>query len=138
MKSKFIQKQNIKFIFILFQLFGTHSFAIQESLFVLLRRYFVRCQFHQHFKLAFFIQKCFVQLFSSYSLASNFLRKNIGAKADRRMLMKLTIGSCVHSTFSFDRGSRRSSNLCRSSGSTCESMLGCFLNQVCYGISLLS
>ncbi len=28
-----------------------------------------RCQFHQHFTQAFFVQKCFAQLFSSYILA---------------------------------------------------------------------
>ncbi len=28
-----------------------------------------RCQFHQHFTAFFFVQKCFAQLFSTYSLA---------------------------------------------------------------------
>lgn len=35
----------------------------------------------------------------------------------------------VGATLSIDSGSSRSTSQCRSSGSTCESMLGCFLNQ---------
>jgi len=35
---------------------------------------------------------CFAQLFSSYIWLCNFWRKNIGAKAVCKMLMKLTIG----------------------------------------------
>jgi hypothetical protein len=37
-------------------------------------------QFHHHFTLAFFIQKCFAQLFSSYSLALNFFCKRMLAQ----------------------------------------------------------
>jgi len=52
-----------------------------------------RCQFHQHFTLTFFVQKCFAQLYSYYSLVLGFFwRKDIGEKAARKMLMKLTIG----------------------------------------------
>jgi len=36
-----------------------------------------RCRFCQHFKRNFFIQKCFAQLFSNYSLALNFSGKRI-------------------------------------------------------------
>ena len=50
-------------------------------------------RFHQHFTLAFFIQKCFAQLFSSYILAFYFVwHKNIGKNVVRKMLMKLTPG----------------------------------------------
>jgi len=38
----------------------------------------------------FFIQKCFVQLFSSYILALAFFVQNIGAQAARKMMVKLT------------------------------------------------
>jgi len=36
-----------------------------------------RCQFHQHFSSSFFIWKCFVQLFSNYSLALYLFVKRI-------------------------------------------------------------
>ncbi len=44
-----------------------------------------RCQFHQHFKRAFFIRKRFEQLFSNYVwlcnfLAPKFIRKNASVK----------------------------------------------------------
>jgi hypothetical protein len=49
-----------------------------------------RCQFHQHFTCAFFVQKCL----RSFSLVTvwlcNFWSKEIGAKAAHKMLMKLT------------------------------------------------
>ncbi len=35
------------------------------------------CQFHQHFMSSFFIQKCFVQLSSTYNF---YRKKNIGKK----------------------------------------------------------
>jgi len=37
-----------------------------------------KCQFHQHFMHAFFVRKCFAQLFSSYvlALAKGFLQKS--------------------------------------------------------------
>jgi len=52
----------------------------------------LRCQFHQHFTLAFFIHvwKCFKQLFSFQFGFVFFWPKNIGAKAGVKMLMKLT------------------------------------------------
>jgi len=51
----------------------------------------IRCQFYQHFIRAFFIQKLFALLFSSYSLALLFFGKNEkSAKAAHKMLMKLT------------------------------------------------
>ncbi len=42
----------------------------------------IRCQFHQHFVCAFFVQKCFVQLFFGYILAkkSTFVQKNTQVK----------------------------------------------------------
>jgi len=50
-----------------------------------------RCQFHHHFMSALCVQKCFMHLFSSHSLAFViFWCKNIGAKAACKMLMKLT------------------------------------------------
>jgi len=50
----------------------------------------IRCPY-QHFMCAFFVQKCFAQLFSNYSFGfAIFWRKNIGAKAACKMLMKLT------------------------------------------------
>ena len=55
----------------------------------------LRCQFHQHFKSSFFVQKCFSKLFSNYSLVLNFFGERITAqnsKAANRMLMKLTTG----------------------------------------------
>jgi len=45
------------------------------------------CQVHRHFTRAFFVRKCFAQLFSTYILALFFL-----AKAAHKILMKLTIG----------------------------------------------
>jgi len=39
-----------------------------------------RCQFYQHFKHAFFKQKCLAKLFFSYSLPSSFFGANILAK----------------------------------------------------------
>jgi len=39
-----------------------------------------RCQFYQHFTSAFFIQKCFVQLFFSYSLALKLFGERILAQ----------------------------------------------------------
>jgi len=62
-------------------------------------------KFHQHFTQAFFVPKCFAQLFflvtfwlcnfllKEYRRKSGFVifwRKNFGAKAARKMLMKLT------------------------------------------------
>jgi len=38
------------------------------------------CQFHQHFTCAFFVQKCFAQLFSNYSLALYFFGTKISAQ----------------------------------------------------------
>jgi len=35
----------------------------------------IRCQLNQHFKYTFFIQKCFAQLFSNYSLDLRFFGK---------------------------------------------------------------
>jgi len=53
-----------------------------------------RCQFHHHFTCAFFIWKCFVQLFSSFVLASGkeFWKKKtiLYEKRVRKMLIKLT------------------------------------------------
>jgi len=51
-------------------------------------------QFYQHFTHAFFIQKCFAQLFPSYVLAkkSTFIQKRV-----RKMLMKLTPGHTLYS-----------------------------------------
>ncbi len=51
-----------------------------------------RSQFYQHFTSRFFKQKCFVQIFSTYSLSLYFLPKNIGAKAACKMFVKLTKG----------------------------------------------
>ncbi len=43
-----------------------------------------------------FVRKCFTQLFSSYVLAFViFWHKNIGAKGDHKMLMKLTPGGII-------------------------------------------
>jgi len=39
-----------------------------------------RCRFHQHFRRNFFVQKCFVQLFSSYSLALWFFVKRLSSE----------------------------------------------------------
>jgi len=47
------------------------------------------CQFDQHFMKAFFVQKSFRQLFSSYVLAKKALSYE---KSARKMLMKLTPG----------------------------------------------
>jgi len=41
---------------------------------------FGRCQFHLHFTCAFFVQKCFAQLFSTYILALKFSGKRISAQ----------------------------------------------------------
>jgi hypothetical protein len=50
-------------------------------------------QFHQHFTFTFFVQNCFAQLFSNYTLAFKFfLQKKIGAKGVHKMLIKLTRG----------------------------------------------
>jgi len=49
-----------------------------------------RCRFHQHFTSSFFILKCFVQHFSTYSLALKFFcQKNIGANVAGKVLVKL-------------------------------------------------
>jgi len=45
------------------------------------------CQFHQHFMRAFFVRKCFAQLFSSYVLVKKALSYE---KRTLKMLMKLT------------------------------------------------
>ncbi len=51
------------------------------------------CQFHQHFICIFFIQKCFSKFFSSLQFGFLiFWQKNIGKKATRKMLVKLTTG----------------------------------------------
>jgi hypothetical protein len=48
-------------------------------------------QFHQHFVRSFFIRKFRVQLFCTYILVQHFFcRKDIGAKAALKMLVKLT------------------------------------------------
>jgi hypothetical protein len=47
-------------------------------------------QFHQHFMLAFFVQKCFVQLSLVTFHRCNFWHQNIRAKWARKMLIKLT------------------------------------------------
>jgi len=54
---------------------------------------FRRCQFHQHFTLNFFVQKCFAQDFFHFLFGFViFWHKNISTKAARKMLMKLTAG----------------------------------------------
>jgi len=40
----------------------------------------MRCQFHQHFKYTFFVQKCFAQICSNYSTALQFFGKRILAQ----------------------------------------------------------
>jgi len=60
---------------------------------------YYRCQFHQHFMLVFFVRKCIVQLFSSYSLAFIFWRKRFGTKSSFTMLMKFTPGGQFHQYF---------------------------------------
>ncbi len=45
--------------------------------------------FHQHFTWAFLVWKCFLQLFSNYSLALWLFGKRISAKTACKMLMKL-------------------------------------------------
>ncbi len=48
-------------------------------------------QFHHHFMSSFFIQKCFEQLFSTYSnRVYIFWQNEISAKVARQMLVKLT------------------------------------------------
>ncbi len=50
-----------------------------------------RCQFHQQFKGAFFVKKCFEQLFYSVSLALKFIGAGTLAQSlALKMLMKLT------------------------------------------------
>ncbi len=47
--------------------------------------FFIWCQFQQHFTAAFFLQKCFAQLFSIYVLAKkHFCTKNVIVKIDSR------------------------------------------------------
>ncbi len=41
---------------------------------------FLRCQFHQHFTGAFFVQNCFSQLLCGYSFALSFFGKRISAQ----------------------------------------------------------
>ena len=62
----------------------------------------VRCQFHQHFTSSIFIWKSIEQLFCTYHLGLYFFgarklarRKEIGAKAARKMLVILTTIGCV-------------------------------------------
>jgi hypothetical protein len=49
-------------------------------------------QFYQHFTCAYFIRKCFAQLFLVTFQLCNFWRQNIGVKCRRKKLMKLTSG----------------------------------------------
>ncbi len=52
----------------------------------------IRCQFHQHITCAFFVQKCFAQLFFRL-WQKDFSRKAPSyEKRARYMLMKFTIG----------------------------------------------
>ena len=52
-----------------------------------------RWEFHQHFTSSFFIQKSFKQPFCTYGLGLYFFsEKEFGAKADCKMLVKLTPG----------------------------------------------
>ncbi len=65
-----------------------------------------RCQFHQHYTRAFFAQKCFAQLSSSYKLPLwLFWQKDICAKAASKMLMNLTKGHwlCLRCSFHCSR-----------------------------------
>jgi len=49
-----------------------------------------RCQFHQHFTRAFFVQKCFFAAFLLLQFGFDFFwPKNIGKKAACKILMKL-------------------------------------------------
>jgi len=49
-----------------------------------------KCQFHQHFRPAFFIREQIEQLFSNYIWLCNFLASKYWQKIARKMLMKLT------------------------------------------------
>jgi len=49
----------------------------------------IRCQFHQHFKTSFFIQKSFLKFFSSYYLCLKFFRE-ISTRPVHKILVKLT------------------------------------------------
>jgi len=53
-----------------------------------------RCQFHQHFTCTLFMQNCLSKLFSTYPTVwlCNCCWKEIGTKAARKMLVKLTQG----------------------------------------------
>ena len=54
----------------------------------------IRCQFHQHFISSFFIQKCFFPSFYVLTVwVLIFWWKEIGAKVDCKMLVKLTTRS---------------------------------------------
>ncbi len=53
---------------------------------------------YQYFTWAFIIQKCFAQLFSNYIWLCKFWQKNVGTKAARKMLMKLTTGDVILAT----------------------------------------
>ena len=60
-----------------------------------------RCQFHQDFTSSFFVHKCFSQLLCAYIICFFFIswRKEIGAKAACKLLVKLTTGithKCCH------------------------------------------
>jgi len=61
------------------------------------------CQFNQHFTCEFFVQKCFMQLFSNDVFASYFLCKNIGTKGEHKMLDDIdTISTVMESRRSFN------------------------------------
>jgi len=53
---------------------------------------FHRCQFHQHFTRAHFVQKCFLQIFSNDNEIVSFRQKNIGTNAACNMLTQMTTG----------------------------------------------
>ncbi len=72
-----------------------YEFSTQRSTF--------RCQFHQHLMRGVFVRKFWTKLF--FYLDSRFIlfwRKNIGAKAARNMLVKLTFRSENHRQSSQD------------------------------------
>jgi hypothetical protein len=69
---------------------------------MLILHFHLLCQFHQHFKNSFFVQRSFFQLFTNYSLAVYFFQKNVGTKGACKMLVKL-ISSRLISLFFINR-----------------------------------
>ncbi len=60
---------------------------------------YTRSQFHQLFMRAFFVRKCFTQLFSSSFWLHIFWQKDVGKKSASKMLMKLTTYRWLHESF---------------------------------------